>query len=577
MKGLRTFSAGVVIALLLLAVSVQAEIVISEVMISPLECQDSRGEWFEVYNNSDETIQMTDWTIRDDGIGTFTISGLEVPPHEYRVLVDEIDSLLNGGVVGDSEYHNFAFEDDDDVLKLYNAQDILMDEVWWDVAQGWTNVEGASIYLTDPSLDNNDPANWAVSYEAWTGSWGDFGSPGEANPEPWVAPELVISEIMYDPAAVSDFYGEWFEVYNAGSTTANMRLFSILDNDGEFYAIPGNLVIEPGDFVVLAGWADPDDNGGIVPDFVFYNYAIDLDNTDDEIIITDFWDTVIDVVEYDENDGFPEAEGASIYLPDLDADNMIGANWSVSEEMWSGSAGDLGSPGEGPGGNDQILTLTPHNTAIPATGGTLVFDVTLNSPFGGTFQNVFFRTLVELPNGTVMETGTQYFTLTPFMQITVPNRTQPIPNYAPAGEYIFFGQVGYPTNYVEDSFTFTKAAPLLAGTGSTADWATDEPFLADAVDGEAAMVPERYTLNAAWPNPFNAATTLTITLPETSELTVMVYNVAGQQVAQLADGSFNAGTHELTFDASGLASGLYFIRATAPGRMTQTQKVMLVR
>jgi len=57
----------------------------------------------------------------------------------------------------------------------------------------------------------------------------------------------------------------------------------------------------------------------------------------------------------------------------------------------------------------------------------------------------------------------------------------------------------------------------------------------------------------------------------------VVYNLMGQQVAMLANGRMNAGTHSFTFDASDLASGLYFVRATVPDRLDKVQKIMLVR
>ena len=90
-------------------------------------------------------------------------------------------------------------------------------------------------------------------------------------------------------------------------------------------------------------------------------------------------------------------------------------------------------------------------------------------------------------------------------------------------------------------------------------------------------LPSEFAMDAAYPNPFNPTTTLEVALPEAADLTVAVFNVSGQQVATLHQGIANAGLHNLTFDASGLASGLYFVRATVPGHMDQMQKVMLVR
>ena len=80
-----------------------------------------------------------------------------------------------------------------------------------------------------------------------------------------------------------------------------------------------------------------------------------------------------------------------------------------------------------------------------------------------------------------------------------------------------------------------------------------------------------------YPNPFNPTTMVSVSLPQAADLTVTVYNITGQQVVELANSQFSAGNHMLTFDASNLASGLYFIQAHVPGHLNTTQKVMLVR
>jgi len=89
--------------------------------------------------------------------------------------------------------------------------------------------------------------------------------------------------------------------------------------------------------------------------------------------------------------------------------------------------------------------------------------------------------------------------------------------------------------------------------------------------------PQEFGLICVYPNPFNAMTTISVALPLAVELNVSVFNVMGQTVATLADGRLNARTHSFTFDASDLASGLYFVRATVAGHLDQVQKVMLVR
>lgn len=81
----------------------------------------------------------------------------------------------------------------------------------------------------------------------------------------------------------------------------------------------------------------------------------------------------------------------------------------------------------------------------------------------------------------------------------------------------------------------------------------------------------------ATPNPFNPTTSVTLTLGRRSELAVRVFNVEGRQVAELADGSFNPGAHTFVLDGSHLASGVYFVRATAPGVDDVSLKLTLLK
>jgi hypothetical protein len=78
------------------------------------------------------------------------------------------------------------------------------------------------------------------------------------------------------------------------------------------------------------------------------------------------------------------------------------------------------------------------------------------------------------------------------------------------------------------------------------------------------------------PNPFNPATTIAYALPVTAHVRLAVYDVMGRLVATLADGVQQAGQYEARFDATHLASGLYFYRLEA-GRLTQTRQMLLVK
>lgn len=85
-----------------------------------------------------------------------------------------------------------------------------------------------------------------------------------------------------------------------------------------------------------------------------------------------------------------------------------------------------------------------------------------------------------------------------------------------------------------------------------------------------------FGLKAAYPNPSNPAVHFEIVLPSRSHARLVLYDVAGREVAMVADGEMEAGVHSVLFEGTGLASGVYLARFEWEGRIA-TQKVVLVR
>jgi hypothetical protein len=89
-------------------------------------------------------------------------------------------------------------------------------------------------------------------------------------------------------------------------------------------------------------------------------------------------------------------------------------------------------------------------------------------------------------------------------------------------------------------------------------------------------VPTHFSLDQNYPNPFNPTTTIKFGLPTTSQVNLTVYDVLGRKVLVLVNERKNAGVHEVRFDGSNLASGVYLYRLQA-GSFVETKKMLVVK
>ncbi|MCB9217922.1 MAG: T9SS type A sorting domain-containing protein [Ignavibacteriales bacterium] len=89
------------------------------------------------------------------------------------------------------------------------------------------------------------------------------------------------------------------------------------------------------------------------------------------------------------------------------------------------------------------------------------------------------------------------------------------------------------------------------------------------------QIPNSFELAQNYPNPFNPSTTITFALPKSSEVQLNVYNILGEQVAQLVNEVKNAGTYSINWDASNLASGTYIYRLQAGNNVIVNKMILL--
>ncbi len=195
--------------------------------------------------------------------------------------------------------------------------------------------------------------------------------------------DVIITEIMQNPASVTDANGEWFELYNTTISDINIDGWTIKDLGSNSHTINngGSLIITAGGFLVLAEEGDTGINGG-APVNYDYPSSFVLGNADDELIIVSNTGVEIDRVEWDGGPNFPDPTGASMILTDFSTDNNIGSNWTtatIREANFTGSTTDFGSPGTL--GTGQKIS---DDTNIPETSITTASSASVEGSFSDT-------------------------------------------------------------------------------------------------------------------------------------------------------------------------------------------------
>jgi hypothetical protein len=223
------------------------------------------------------------------------------------------------------------------------------------------------------------------------------------------------------------------------------------------------------------------------------------------------------------------------------------------------------------------VTLEPINPPIvvPANGGSFQFNASVVRTVGPQASFSAWARM-KYPDGTYTGPTLGPVTINPPVGVTLTRlRSQNIPSSYPAGLYTYLGYANLTYTYPaidSSSFTFTKSA--VAGEGPMVWDATcsGEPFPGEMMNS----FPEAFGLLGAYPNPFNPSTIIRYQLPETDYVSLKVFDSTGRLVAMLTDAVQDAGSHEVTFGASGLASGLYFARMQTGG-LTTISKMMLLK
>lgn len=169
-------------------------------------------------------------------------------------------------------------------------------------------------------------------------------NPGSTSARPAVGfpstfASVVINEVMADPSKVADTYGEWFEVYNYGTSSVNLQGWTIASNNDSPVTIGSSVSVPAGGYVVLGRNASTSSNGGVTEAYA-YGTAITLANSSDWLALRDGSGKTVDSVAWSST----VPAGSSRGLKQASASHvaMMGSAW-VTQTATFGS-GDHGTP-----------------------------------------------------------------------------------------------------------------------------------------------------------------------------------------------------------------------------------------
>ena len=566
-------------------------LVITEIMQNPDTVSDARGEYFELYNATANPINLQGLIIKDNGTDNHLInSSVVVAAGDYAILGINDTTAVNGGIVLDYKYSSFFLANGDDEIVLVCGT-TTVDSVAYDGGPNFPNPTGASMNLNPTQLagNNNLGSNWCTSTTPF--GTGDLGTPGAANNAcgSITIPTVVLNEIGINPPGTDDNF-EFIELKGTASASLAGLSIIVLEGDG---AAPGAGVIDqiislnslslgsnglllfrenstttPGaGFIPTPAAATTKDSllainleNGTSSFFLVSGFTgtlgQDLDTNDDGILNIRPWTVGVDSVALTDGGATDRMyAGAARNFPQFTGGLTADALFRTSNtNTWAAVEIGLSAVNPGPYNFSTVWlvngadTLTVDTFLTPGNVNT-IFKATSTCPVNQNFTGTVAAGTYKVSNA-----------------ITTSGTT----TIATATTVVFDAGVSVT---LSPGFTAAAGSTFTAKIGGCV--ASLTPTIVEARTEELkASIQENLVI---YPNPLSESTTIAYELVNPTEVSVMVMDLKGKQIANLVNAAKqDAGTYYVNFDASNLTSGLYVV-IVRTGDKVMTEKISVAK
>lgn len=110
----------------------------------------------------------------------------------------------------------------------------------------------------------------------------------------------------------------------------------------------------------------------------------------------------------------------------------------------------------------------------------------------------------------------------------------------------------------------------------TPEWISNEIYIVGNASISGSLLPGEFELSSVHPNPFNPTTNIEFVVPDNMHISVAIFDISGREINRLQDGIMESGYHSISWNASYVSSGVYFLKIVA-GNEIYSRKLMLVK
>ncbi len=369
--------------------------------------EGSDNEWFEIYNASTETIDLTGWMFRDEPTSHSPIiiqntTDNILSPGEYFTIFAYGDGVVNGwplhftpninGAINYADTTHFNMwnlNNSDDIIYMWDNMGNLVDSIAYDQSIANTvPVEayrgiGQTVEIIDLTASNDDPSNWQASY-----FYG--GTPGAENVTVApVYPGIVISEVMYHSSLDDSAQVEWIEIFNTEADSVDISGWYTLDDNPthERIAFPAGTKIGPGEYKTILNYVSSDTfTVPFVADLDITTSGVGYSDSQDNPLLFNADGDLVSYMYYDDGGAgemFEHAAGADGLGYSLELIDPMQSNHDPLN--WKASGGIGGTPGS-----------EPLDEFPPTLLGVTIVDMnTINVAFSESVDSLTASTLLN--------------------------------------------------------------------------------------------------------------------------------------------------------------------------------------